>query len=103
MKIKDITISIFAIIGFVTILSSFNIQFQETDSTSESHIWEMHSTSENDESFVYAINKKTGEVRQYDTEEYKSRLAESKNCLFSDHFFSDISPSRRVIVQTFIC
>ena len=39
MKIKDITISIFAIIGFVTILSSFNNQSQETHSTPESHEW----------------------------------------------------------------
>ena len=35
---KDITISIFAIIGFVTILSSFNNQSQETHSTPESHV-----------------------------------------------------------------
>ena len=61
MKIKDITISIFAIIGFVTILSSFNNQTQETHSTPESHVWELHTL----ESAwgAYSINKVTGEVR----------------------------------------
>ena len=63
MKIKDITLSIFAIIGFVTILSSFNNQSQETHSTPESHIWEMFSN--NTHSFIYSINKVTGEVRQH--------------------------------------
>ena len=62
-----ITISIFAIIGFVTILSSFNNQSQETHSTPESHIWEMHSISDSAESFVFSINKQTGEVRKYET------------------------------------
>mgnify|MGYP001457803099 FL=1 len=41
-NIKDITLSIFAIIGFVAILSSFNNQTQqEVHGTPESHIWEM--------------------------------------------------------------
>ena len=59
-NIKDITISIFAIIGFVTILSSFNNQTQETHSTvPESHIWEFHSVK------LLTLNKVTGEVRKY--------------------------------------
>ena len=63
MKIKDITLSIFAIIGFVAILSSFNNQSQETHSTvPESHIWEMYSTTGN---ASFALNKVTGEVRKY--------------------------------------
>ena len=33
----------------------------------ESHVWEMHSTSNDAKSFVYAINKVTGEVRKYDS------------------------------------
>ena len=66
---KDITLSIFAIIGFLTILSSFNNQTQQTHSTvPESHIWEMHLTSDQNESFVFAINKQTGEVRKYETQ-----------------------------------
>ena len=60
MKIKDITISIFAIIGFVTILSSFNNQTQETHSTPESHVWELHTLE--DAWGAYSINKVTGEV-----------------------------------------
>jgi hypothetical protein len=62
MKIKDITISIFAIIGFVAILSSFNNQTHDT--VPESHIWEFHiANNASDPSF--AINKVTGEVRKY--------------------------------------
>ena len=58
MKIKDITISIFAIIGFVTILSSFNNQTHDT--VPESHVWELHTL---EAAFgAYSINKVTGEV-----------------------------------------
>ena len=64
MKIKDITISIFAIIGFISILSSFNNQSQETHSTvPESHAWEMHSL----QASAYSFNKITGEVRKHNT------------------------------------
>ena len=62
MKIKDITLSIFAIIGFVAILSSFNNQSepQVTHGTPESHVWE----GINDASTqVYIYNKVTGEAR----------------------------------------
>ena len=60
-NIKDITISIFAIIGFVAILSSFNNQSQETHSTvPESHVWDAISDNAVD---VYLYNKKTGEAR----------------------------------------
>lgn len=70
-NIKDITLSIFAVIGFVAILSSFNNQTQqETHGTPESHVWEFHhntvgmlGTSNVAPSF--AINKVTGEVRKY--------------------------------------
>ena len=65
-NIKDITLSIFAIIGFVAILSSFNNQPQEqkiTLGTPESHEWEFHINSNLLSSF--AINKVTGEVRKY--------------------------------------
>ena len=62
---KDITISIFAIIGFVTILSSFNNQSQETHSTvPESHVWEMKLKDTGTTYFLY--NKITGEVRSYE-------------------------------------
>ena len=66
-NIKDITISIFAIIGFAFLLSSFtqshssqvgSIQKQEVG-IPESHVWEMTLNS-ND---AYMFNKVTGEVR----------------------------------------
>ena len=59
-NIKDITISIFAIIGFVFILSSFNNQSQETHSTSESHVWEIFVR---EGTTAWLLNKKTGEVK----------------------------------------
>ena len=81
-NIKDITLSIFAIIGFVAILSSFNNQTHDT--VPESHIWEMHSISHDTRSFVFAINKQTGEVRKYET--YKDRTsANSKTVFFGEY------------------
>ena len=62
-NIKDITISIFAIIGFVAILSSFNNQTHDT--VPESHIWELSNTvagAGGDRTKTYKINKVTGEV-----------------------------------------
>ena len=58
---KDITLSIFAIIGFIAILSSFNNQTQqETHGTPESHVWGFGANMSND---AYLFNKVTGEVR----------------------------------------
>ena len=70
-NIKDITISIFAIIGFVALLSSFNNQSHDT--VPESHIWEMNISSDNDGMFMF--NKVTGEVRKYEN----NYLIDSKN------------------------
>jgi hypothetical protein len=72
-NIKDITISIFAIIGFVAILSSFNNQSQETHSTvPESHIWSFHTINPSgmggQGANAFSMNKVTGEVRRYDAE-----------------------------------
>ena len=67
-NIKDITISIFAIIGFVFILSSFTNQSQETHSTPESHVWELgfaEFQGVGNWAHPFAINKVTGEVRKY--------------------------------------
>ena len=60
-NIKDITISIFAIIGFVAILSSFTNQPQSKVSygTPESHVWEIYG-AEGNTGFI--LNKITGEV-----------------------------------------
>ena len=71
-NIKDITLSIFAVIGFVAILSSFNNQTQQqVHGTPESHVWEFHIPTEtllsaSTAAPAYAINKATGEVRKYD-------------------------------------
>ena len=68
-NIKDITISIFAIIGFVAIVSGFTTNETKSESqqmygTPESHVWEMK-VSETDNGRVYIYNKVTGEVRKY--------------------------------------
>ena len=64
-NIKDITLSIFAIIGFISIITAFNTQpQQETHGTPESHVWEFHMGAFTT-SPAFAINKKTGEVRNY--------------------------------------
>jgi len=63
-NIKDITISIFAIIGFLAIVSGFTnneTENQQTYGTPESHVWEMV----NVDGRAYAINKVTGEVKAY--------------------------------------
>ena len=70
-NIKDITISIFAIIGFAFVLSSFtNNEKEETtqqvSTTPQHHVWELKLVQEGDFSGrAYAINKVTGEVRKY--------------------------------------
>ena len=67
-NIKDITILIFAIIGFYAILTGFTKEEQIT--TPESHIWEFHMTSESNSTRAFSINKLTGEVRQHSTGSY---------------------------------
>ena len=60
-NIKDITLSIFAIIGFISIITAFNTQpQQQTHGTPESHVWAFGSDLVNDS---YLYNKVTGEVR----------------------------------------
>tara|TARA_Y100000385_G_scaffold74980_1_gene75757 strand:+ start:160 stop:444 length:285 start_codon:yes stop_codon:yes gene_type:complete len=70
-NIKDITISIFAIIGFAFLLSSFTTNeteetTQQVYGTPESHVWEMY-MSQGTDSYAFSLNKVTGEVRKYNT------------------------------------
>ena len=69
-NIKDITISIFAIIGFVAIITAFTNQPVQANQTTtpESHVWSFHmNNSEGNFNNAFAINKVTGEVRKYDS------------------------------------
>ena len=64
-NIKDITISIFAILGFVFVLTSFTSNgTQETqqvvNGTPETHVWEASDITPGGATYMY--NKKTGEV-----------------------------------------
>ena len=67
-NIKDITISIFAVIGLVAIITAFTNQPEQANQTTtpESHVWSFH-LSDAERSLAYAINKVTGEVRKYDS------------------------------------
>jgi hypothetical protein len=62
-NIKDITILIFAIIGFYAIVTGFTKEEQIT--TPESHM-----TSESNSTRAFSVNKLTGEVRQHRTNSY---------------------------------
>ena len=73
-NVKDITISIFAILGFVFVLTSFTSNgTQETQQvvygTPETHVWEFHlsNPSGSNNGMAFAINKVTGEVRKYNS------------------------------------
>tara|TARA_R110000796_G_C14496326_1_gene428356 strand:- start:897 stop:1163 length:267 start_codon:yes stop_codon:yes gene_type:complete len=67
-KLKDILLYSFAAIGVGSLFIAATNSPQQTVSTvPESHVWEMHSTSSNTTSHVYAINKVTGEVVKQET------------------------------------
>ena len=60
-NIKDITISIFAVIGFVGIITGFtNNQAQQT--IPESHVWKFYVTGQRAN---YLVNSVTGEIRLF--------------------------------------
>ena len=73
-NVKDITISIFAIVGFIFILSSFNIQAEpQTETqvaygTPESHVWSFHLANDGDR--AYSLNAVNGEIREINKANY---------------------------------
>ena len=69
-NIKDITISIFAIIGFVAILSSFTNQSETLVDlgTPESHVWSFHLANDGDR--AYSLNAISGEIREINKANY---------------------------------
>ena len=68
-NIKDTILSIFAVIGFVAILSSFTNQPESevSNGTPESHIWSFHMDGDGANTYAFAINAVTGEVRKYNS------------------------------------
>ena len=62
-NIKDIIIGIFAVIGFVAIVTGFTNETSDPQYP-ESHVWEME-ISDADSGRAYMYNKVTGEVRKY--------------------------------------
>ena len=67
-NIKDITISIFAAIGFVAIITAFTNQPEQPNQQTvpESHVWTFSEPlqSVNYPPSVFSLNKQTGEVRR---------------------------------------
>ena len=66
-KLKDFLLYSMACIGAVSLFLSAYQPKQSTTTVPSSHVWEMNSTSNDNTSFVFAINKVTGEVRKYET------------------------------------
>jgi hypothetical protein len=76
-KIKDIVLVGFAIVGFVSVLSSFSEQ--QVYGTPESHEWELSMSQSR--SVYFTHNKVTGEVRSFDiinTSDERKALKEGK-------------------------
>ena len=55
-KFKDLLLYSLATIGVVALFISAT-QTQVSHTTPESHVWDMHTTSDNSASYVFAINK----------------------------------------------
>ena len=67
-NIKDITISIFTVIGFIAIITAFTNQPEQANQTiygtPESHVWEITVYGNGPGDAGYLLNKVTGEVRK---------------------------------------
>tara|TARA_B100001094_G_C18083861_1_gene746693 strand:- start:217 stop:486 length:270 start_codon:yes stop_codon:yes gene_type:complete len=70
-NIKDITLSIFAIIGFVAILSSFNNNNNNKSDDYDRWDYQMVYSSGNNEIYYSAIDKYTGEIYNLDKKSSK--------------------------------
>ena len=69
-KFKDLLLYTLATIGVVALFISAT-QPQESHGTPESHVWELLSTTgDGNWGNTFAINKKTGEVREYENGKY---------------------------------
>ena len=81
-KFKDFLLYSLSTIGVVALFISATTLPPQSSTVPESHVWEMHSTSNNTLSYVYAINKVTGEVRKYDS---KYTYGKNGNLMFESH------------------
>ena len=68
-NIKDITISIFTVIGFVSIITAYTNQPEQSNQTTtpESHVWQgiLTEASSSSEGRFYLYYNVTGEVRKF--------------------------------------
>jgi hypothetical protein len=63
-KFKDYLLYTLSTIGVVALFISATTLPPQSSTVPESHVWEIHSDGSSD-ARMYAINKKTGEVRKY--------------------------------------
>ena len=93
-NIKDITISIFAIIGFIALVSGFTNKTETQQPTHlgtlDSHVWEFYLSSESNSTRAFSINKVTGEVRQHSTGSY-TMGAKNQYKTFATHRVSSLN------------
>ncbi len=66
-NIKEITIGLFAVIGFISIITGFTSEKTYNSSQysiPESHVWSIQNPTDDGRNRVYCINAITGEVRE---------------------------------------
>ena len=66
-NIKEITICLFAVIGFISIITGFTSEKTYNSSQysiPESHVWSIQNPTDDGRNRVYCINAITGEVRE---------------------------------------
>jgi hypothetical protein len=94
-NIKEITLLVFAIIGFYAVVTGFTKEEQTT--TPESHVWEFHLAAPSEAAdnsawysgFAFSINKVTGEVRQHQTL-YTHQLGKNNEQYFATYRVSSV-------------
>tara|TARA_X000000368_G_C23006516_1_gene701402 strand:+ start:1080 stop:1322 length:243 start_codon:yes stop_codon:yes gene_type:complete len=73
-NIKEITICLFAVIGFISIITGFTSEKTHNSSQysiPESHVWSIQMSTDG-ANRVYSINAITGEVREINKANYKT-------------------------------
>jgi len=62
-KFSNYLMYAFAVIGFISVLSSFNNQEkQEVHGTPESHVWDIYQMDTGETHYNWLLNKQTGQV-----------------------------------------
>ena len=84
-KFKDYLLYTLSTIGVVALFISATTLPPQTSNVPESHVWEMHLSSEYNGTYAYSINKKTGEVRQHASRYTRMDVKEDKDNTFASY------------------